>query len=180
MAWNFRQFSSKEKIGIVLAVIVLLVAALDRLVVNPLHDLFQQLDMDIKVAEIELGRDLRNVGQKDTIAAEYQNYIQYVQKIGSDEEETAKMLGVIEGLAQKSAVALVEIKPQPVDVKRSPKTYAVEIEATGEMFSIVSLLYGLNTSDQLLRPEKVEIKIPAKDSTVCRVSIRVTRMVIAL
>ena len=179
MSRSFSQFSRKEKIGVALAVAFLLIAALDRLVIHPIHEMFQQLNRDIKVAEIEFGRDLRNVGQKDAIAREYQDYIQYVQKTGSDEEEIAKILGAIENLAHKSVMTLVEIKPQPVDKKSAPKIYAVEIEATGEMVSIVNFLYGLNTSAQLLRPEKVDIKMPPKDSAVCRVTIHVTRMVIA-
>ena len=78
MAWSFNQFSRKEKIGVALAAAFLMIAALDRLVINPIHEMFQQLNQDIKVAEIEFGRDLRNVGQKEAIAREYQDYIQYL------------------------------------------------------------------------------------------------------
>lgn len=178
MSWIPERFSRKEKIGLLLALVVLSAAVLDRLVVSPLYAMFRDLNREIKIAEIELGRDLRNVGQKEAIADEYENYIKYVQRTGSNEEEIAKMLDVIEGLAQKSAVALMEIRPQRVDAEREPIKYSVDIEARGEMVSIMNFLYGLNTSAQLLRPERVEIRRPDSDSSVCRVSIRVTRMVI--
>jgi len=170
--------SKKEKIGLSIAVAFVSLAFLDRLAISPIKNRIQQINREVKIAERELGRDLRNLNQKEVITEECRKIIEYVKKVGSDEEEVAKILGEIEGLARKSAICLVDMKPQSSKIIDFYKEYTVEIEAEGEMQSLINFLHQLNTSSQLLRAEKLRLNLKEKDSSIVKALMLVTKLAI--
>ena len=150
-------------------------ALLDRLIVAPVHHKLQQINHEIAISEKQLGRSLRNLNQKDVIAKAYERYTPYVKRAGSDEEEVAKILSEIEEVARKSAVSLDNVKPQEPKKRDFYKEYSVEIEAEGDMESLVSFLHQLSASSQLLRPEKINLSLQERDSTIVKASIVITK-----
>jgi len=115
---------------------------------------------------------------KRSITQEYQKYIQYVSKSGSDEEEVAKILGEIETLARQTAINLVDMKPQTTREIDFYKQYLIEVEAEGEMKDLVNFLHQLNISSQLLRAEKLRLSLPKKDSTVIKSSMLISKVLV--
>lgn len=176
MIWD--KLSKKEKIGLSLAFAFLAVAFLDRLLISPIRTKFNALNGQIRVSEKQLGSDMRNINQKKFISEEYEQYLPYVRRSGSDEEEVAKILGEIESLARKSSVYLVDMKPRkPRDVEFY-KEYTVEIEAEGYMESLMGFIYQLNTSSQLLRIETLRLNLTKGGSSVLSASMLVTKVLI--
>jgi len=172
------KLSKKERIGLFISIGFVSLALLDRLIISPINNKIQQINREIKISEKQLGCGLRNLNQKDIIAKEYQKYIQYVKTAASDEEETAKILGEIEELARRSAVYLVDIKPQLPQKIDFYKEYKVEVEAEAEMESMIKFLHRLNTSSQLLRAEKLRLSLKEKNSSIVKASILVTKILI--
>ncbi len=174
MIWD--KLSQKEKIGLSLAFAFLAVAFLDRLLISPIRTKFNALNQQIRISEKQLGSDMRNINQKKFISEEYEQYLPYVRRSGSDEEEVAKILGEIESLARKSSVYLVDMKPRkPRDVEFY-KEYTVEIEAEGYMESLMSFIYQLNTSSQLLRIETLRLNLTKGGSNVLSASMLITKV----
>jgi DNA-binding HxlR family transcriptional regulator len=172
------KLSKKERIGLFISVGFVVLALLDRLIISPINNRFEQINREIKISEKQLAHSLRNLNQKDIISREYQKYIQYVKKSASDEEETAKILGEIEELARSSAVYLVDMKPQTPRKVDFYKEYTVEIEAEAEMESLVNFLHQLNTSSHLLRAEKLRLNLKGKESSVIKAAILITKVLI--
>src|SRR3989338_3837035 len=144
MFWD--KLSRKEKVGLSLAIAFITVAFFDRLIVSPIRSRVQQINQNIQISEKQLAHDLRNVHLKDQIVKEYEKYIGYVERIGSDEEEVAKILGEIESLSRQSEIYLVDMKPQSPKNIDFYKEYTIEIEVEGEMVPLTSFLYKLNSS----------------------------------
>ena len=176
MFWD--KLSGKEKIGLSGALAFLFVAFMDRLVVSPIRGRFENIDRAIKISEKQLGHDLRNVYLKDQIAEEFEKYVEYVERSGSDEEEVAKILGEIESLARQSNVYLVNVKPQSPQKIDFYKEYSIEIEAEGEMAALMSFLYQINTSIQLLRVEKLRLNSSEDESTDLKSSMLITKVLV--
>lgn len=176
MFWD--KFSRKEKIGSSLALIIVLFYVSDQFIIRALWDRFQRVNRAIKVGEKQLGHDLRNVHQKEQISKEYEKYVQYIQRSGSDEEEVAKILGEIESLARQSQIYLVDMKPQTPKEVDFYKGYAVEIAAEGEMASLTTFLYQLNTSPQLLRVEKLRLNSKKKGDKTLKSSMLITKILV--
>lgn len=176
MIWD--KLSKKEKIGLSIAFAFLALAFLDRLLISPIRTRFNALNQQIRIGEKQLGSDMRNINQKKFISEEYEQYLPYVRRSGSDEEEVAKILGEIEALARKSSVYLVDMKPRkPRDVEFY-KEYTVEIEAEGYMESLVSFIYQLNTSSQLLRIETLRLNLTKGGTNVLNASMLITKVLI--
>lgn len=174
------RFSKKEKRGIYIAIIFISLAFLDRLVVSPINGKIQQINRDIKLSEKQLGQYLRYLLQKERVSKEYQKYLQFVEKIGSDEEEVAKIIGEIEELARRTKIYLVDIKPQSPKEIDFYKEYTVEIEIEGRLEPIVNFLYQINNSLQLLRAEKLRITLKEKEADVIKSSMLITKILIPL
>lgn len=176
MFWE--KLSKKEKFGLSIAMTFLTAALLDRFIISPIKNRFRQINQKIEISEKKLGSALRNLKQKEFITAEYQKYIDYVKKSGSDEEEVAKVLAEIEALARKSSVYLVNTKPQKPREVDFYKEYAVEIETEGDMPSLINFLHQLNTSPLLLRADKLRLSPKARESTVLKASMLITKVLV--
>ena len=172
------KLSGKEKLGLFVGIVFLSLALLDRLIISPVNSKMQQMNQEIKIAEKQLGFDLRNLGQKEIVAREYKKLTQNIRKVGSDEEEVAKALAEIEELTRKSAIYVVDIKPQSPRSVDFYTEYSVEIEAEGQMESLINFLYELNNSSQLLRAEKLHFSLKEKDSPVIKASILITKILL--
>ena len=176
MFWD--KLSAKEKLGLSLAFAVMAIALLDRLIIGPVRVRFQRINQAIKTSEKQLAHDLRNVHQKGQISKQFDKYVEYVQRSGSDEEEVAKILGEIESLARQSKVYLANMKPQTPKEIDFYKEYAVEIEAEGEISSLVAFLYQLNMSTQLLRVEKLRLSSNKKGDKMLKASMLIIRVLV--
>jgi len=173
----FARMSAREKAGIAVAAIVVLVVFVDRFIVNPMAVRMHRLNREIKASENDLRLDIGLAGQKDAVSAEYGKYSAYVRKSGSDEEEQTKMFGEIEELERKSGVSPVNMKPIAPRTVDFYKKYEVELEVEGEMEQVVNFLYLLNNSPQLLRAEKVTLSPRDRDSAAVKAKVNVTKVV---
>lgn len=174
---SFSNMAKKEKIGLVAAALIVGLTLLDRLIVDPINKRIQQIEREIRQDEKQLSLGLRNLSQKDTILSEYDKYSQYFKSFGSEEETTAAMLSEIETLAKKSNMNLSDLKPQTSKDKGFYREYSVDVEAEGAMDSLVSFLYKLNSSPQLLRAEKLRFNSRSKEPSVIKASILIIRAV---
>ena len=172
------KLSVKEKTGLLIGVIFLVVAFLDRLIISPINNRIQQINQEIKTAEKQLERDLRNLNQKEVITKEYQGWTGDLKKTGSDEEEIAKVLAEVEGFARKAGIYLVDMKPRLPADEDFYKEYSAEIELEGDMTGLVTFLYHLNNSTQILRAQKTRLALKLKDSNLLKVTIIVTKILI--
>jgi Tfp pilus assembly protein PilO len=176
MFWD--KLSKKEKLGLSLAFAVMGIALFDRLIISPIRGRFKRIDQAIKINEKQLAHDLRNVHQKDQIEERFEKYVEYVERSGSDEEEVAKILGEIESMARQSKVYLANMKPQTPKEIDFYKEYAVEIEAEGNLSSLVTFLHQVNTSTQLLRVEKLRLNSTKKGEKTLKASMRIMRVLV--
>lgn len=164
--------------GLSFAFAFLAVAFLDRLLISPVRARFNSLNQQIRITEKQLGSDMRNLNQKEIISEEYNKYVPYISRSGSDEEEVARILGEIESLARKSSVYLVDMKPRKPREIEFYKEYTVEIEAEGYMESLTGFMYHLNTSSQLLRIETLRLNPTKTGSSVLTASMLITKVLV--
>jgi Tfp pilus assembly protein PilO len=170
------KFSSKEKIGLLIAGSFMSFALLDRLMISPINSKLKQINQDIKISEKQLAMELRNVSQKETVTAQYQKYVRHPQPNGPDEEKMTAMLSAVEDLARESGTLLLDIKPQPPKPANVYKEYNITLEAEGEMEALVKFLYQINNSPQLLRVETLRLNLKDKDSKTVKASVLISKI----
>ena len=81
----------------------------------------------------------------------------------------------MEDLASKSSVYLVDIKPGAVKSQEQLKKYFITLNCEAQMEQVVDFMYGLENSSRLFTIERYQITPKAKDSSLARCSISVSK-----
>jgi Tfp pilus assembly protein PilO len=172
------KFSKREKTIAYVVVIAISLLVSVRLIVSPIKTKLKEIDKEIETTRKQLERDWGRLEQKEVLTQRYQKYIQYAKVIGSDEEVMAKILSEIEGLASEAAINLIDVKPSPAKKIDFYNQYTIEVKAEGDMTSIVTFLYKLNVSTQLLRAEKVRFTSKERNSPLVKANLIITKVLV--
>ena len=151
------KLSTRERIIVAVTTAVFGLAAMDRLVYQAIIHQFDALDQEIQAHESQIRKNLRSLAARQRTIQEHTRYTESLAAAGSDEEETSRMLGELEGLARESHLALINMKPQQIVPLGFGKRYAVEIEVRGEMAGLIQFLYALRHSKSLLSGEQFRL-----------------------
>jgi Tfp pilus assembly protein PilO len=128
---------------------------------GPIRRRFQQLDETIVGKEKQLARNLRvlSSASKDAAVSEYKELGNTMPKQGSTAEEASSMLAEIEKQATEVNVVLTATKQIEPKLEKTFEEYQVEIEIEADMKKLVGFLYGVESSVQLLRVERVSLDL---------------------
>ena len=172
----FARLSKKERLMLYVAGTIVSALFLDRLIISPVFSRLKGLDEEIREKEISVRKNIRILSQKDRIRASSANYGSFSGgKLGSDEEEMTSFMKEMEDMANKSSVYLVDIKPGAVKGQEQLKKYFVTLNCEAQMEQIVDFMYGLENSSRFFTIERYQITPKAKDSSLARCSIAVSK-----
>ncbi len=172
----FAKLSKKEKAIFCAAAAVVSVMLLDRLIVSPVLSKMKSLDEEVREKESAIRKNVKMLAQKDRIQASRADYGAFVAgRLGSDEEEMTSFMKEMEDMAGKSSVYLVDIKPGAVKSQEQLKKYYITLNCEAQMEQIVDFMYGLENSSRLFTIERYQITPKAKDSSLARCSISVSK-----
>ena len=172
----FARLSKKERLMLYVAGTIVSALFLDRLIISPVFSRLKGLDEEIREKEISVRKNIRILSQKDRIRASSANYGSFSGgKLGSDEEEMTSFMKEMEDMANKSSVYLVDIKPGAVKGQEQFKKYFVTLNCEAQMEQIVDFMYGLENSSRFFTIERYQITPKAKDSSLARCSIAVSK-----
>ncbi len=171
-----KNLSKSERTWVVLALIVIVVAGADRLVMTPLREQGKRLESLIEVKQKELAALRRTALRKPLIEQDYRQFSMYLIKPAPDEQETARLLGQIEAIARASQVTLLDTAAREPEDKGWYKKYKVEINAEATSQQLVKFLHRLNSTTEALRAEQVEVTTKGESSPFLKVVALVTKL----
>ncbi|MGH9428684.1 MAG: type 4a pilus biogenesis protein PilO [Terriglobia bacterium] len=151
------RLSKRERSVVYATVVIVFLASTERLVLHPIVSRLNELDEEILLKENRLRRNLRDLAAREGVRNAYSRYAAYALSAGSDEEEMGRLLNEIEGLARKSGLSLVNMKPRPAAKINVGKQYPVEVEVVTEMASLISFMHGLHSSKYLLMVKQLRL-----------------------
>ncbi len=174
----FEKLKPREK-KILYVVVGLLVVLLGyHGVWNPLNDKIASLDDEIFKMEMRVRKAKILVRQKTDVAEAAKKYTNLDQlNAGTDEEETAKLLSLIEETARAKSCSLSDVKPEPVKADKWIKRFQVDLNVEGSLEQLVNFIYELEHSPQLLKIERVSMSMKEDKSTNLRAQLTVVRTV---
>ncbi len=174
----FNKLSAREKIGLVIGGGLMIVSFIYSGIVVPINNRLQDIDRDISINEKALEVNLRTLSQRDDVKRVYDKTVLHIRHSGSDEEEASRLHGIIVDLANSASVDIVDTKPQPPNKKGIVDEYSYEAELEGDMASIIRFLYNINTSNQLLRAQKITLKPKRRNSDIVRATVTITKVLV--
>lgn len=127
-------------------------------VVIPINLTFERLNKTIKTKEIKLRKDLKVVGEKRKVEAEYRKHSEELRQKKTDQEELTSLLSNIEAVAQELPISITDMKPRAIKEMDFHKRLAVDIEIEANMDEITEFIYNLQNRPYLLKIERLRIK----------------------
>jgi type II secretory pathway component PulM len=153
----FSGLSNRERAFAYATVAVVFIVSMERLVYYPIVSRLNELEQEILVTETHLRRNVRELAAGEAVRAAYAAYTPSASKAGSEDEEVARLLNEIEGLARKAGLSLGNMKPKPAGRIDVGKLYPVEVELESSMAPLMKFLHSLHGSKYLLRVQQLHL-----------------------
>ena len=170
--------SKREKWAITGCLFVLATLLADRLVIGPVHDQMQLLEIRVHDEETAVKKSLHVLLRKEHILAEIKEFAGFAVEGKSSEEELTIFLKDIETLASQASVSLLYVKPGVAKAEGSVRKYAASLECEGQMEEIIDFFYRIESSPHLLKIVKYTLEPKSKESTIVRCTMTVARAVL--
>lgn len=172
-------FVRGKDVWILVAGVAAVLLVLAGIALGPVHTKFLQLADEISRQEKKLARNLRilSPSARKVVESEYRQYGLRMQKKGSSDEENSQMLAELDRLAGENKLTLLATKPQKSKIERDFETYVVEIEVESEMPALMGLIYGIETSAQVLRVDRLVIDAKDAGAALVKGSLTVSKTV---
>ncbi len=173
----FSRLPKKEKFILYIVIFFISLVILDRLIISPVFSKMKFLDKEIQSKESQIKKNLRILAQKDRIAAENAKYGSFLNSFESGEDQAASSLKEIEDYANKASVYLIDMKPSTVKESGTSKKYLINLNCEAQMEQLVSFMYHIENSKELLTIEKCQISPKAKDSSIASCSMVISKTI---
>lgn len=168
-----KKLNSREKAVFYGSIIVVCLAVMDRLVINPAVSRVASLNKEVAQQKINIKKNLYFLSLKDKVSKEVSKYESYFKEAPSSEEEMTSLLKLIEGFASKSAVYLVYSKPAGFKSEGSQKRYYIDLNCEGTMPQLLNFVYQIENSNKIMYIDKMSFSLKSEGSNIvqCRLSI---------
>jgi nitrate/nitrite-specific signal transduction histidine kinase len=174
----FSRLSKKERSILYVASAIVFLMVMDRLVVGPIFSKMAELSREIEDKEAGIKRSMHMLAHKDRILAAAVRYKTFIHSSRSEEEEMTALLKEIETLASDHSIYLIDMKPGGLQDVAGTKKYLLNLNCEAQLEQLISFMYDVEISQKLLTIVKYKIGPKAKDSSVARCSMSISKVVI--
>lgn len=172
---QYDKLSKRERRALAASALVIALVAADRLVLGPLLERYARLEQQIRDEEAAVRQSLAVLLQKQQITVQSRELSAFAVDARDPETEMTSLLKDLEGLAQSASVSLLYVKPVNTKDDKGVKRFYAALECEGTMEQVADFYYSIETSPKLLRIEKYTIQPKARDSSVARCAVTVSK-----
>lgn len=172
------KLSKREKVIFFVTLFLVFSLIVSRMILNPALSRIETLNKEINEQKERIRESLLMLSRKDGIITEHNEYLPYFEKADTKNEEPISFLKRIESLAKNSSVELLDIKPTLTQERDLIKEYVVGLNCEAPMEKIFNFLYSVESSDQLLSVERINITPKGDETDLVRCSMNVSKVLI--
>ncbi len=181
--FNVGEFLSKrtktEKILGFAAAFFVFFAVMQGLVLGPILQKINEIDVQIETTRDEIRRDRRILSFKERIVEEYVKSSNYLDDSDrSSEEIIATLLNKIENTAQTHTITVKDIRPGDTEVKPQFKVYKTSLDCEGTLTNLLAFMQDLEQSDYLFQISKYSFAPKSKGADVLKATLDIARYLI--
>jgi Tfp pilus assembly protein PilO len=171
--------NENQKKLLVIAVVIVIAALFDRLLIGPTMSQLSSIQDDITKEEATIKQDMRFLGYKDRIAKESQEINPYLtQHKLTDNEMIAAFLNKIQNLATESKVNLVKINPAPGEQDADYWKYQADLECSGQLADVIAFMHSINSDTDLMKVDKFNFSGKKSDTDEIKATMTVEKIVV--
>ena len=171
--------NDNQKKLLVIAVVIVIAALFDRLLIGPTMSRLSAIEEDIIKEEATIKQDLRFLRYKDRILQESKEIEPYLTKsVLSDNEMIATFLNKIQSLASQMKVTLVKINPAPGEQDAEYWKYQADLECSGQLEDVISFMHAINSDIELMKVDKFSFTSKKSDTNEMKATMTIEKVVI--
>ena len=174
------RMSKREKFIFYGAALFIFLAVMDRLVISPILSKITSLNKEIQEKGAAIKRNTHILSNRDRVSAEKVKYASFLNKFESaaGEDETS-LLKEIETLANEASVYIIDIKPAGAKTGGGYSMYTVKLNCEAQMENVISFMYNIENSNDLLTIINYKITPKSKDSSIASCSMSVSKRLVS-
>ena len=168
-----------QKKLLVVAVVIVIAALFDRLLIGPTMSRLSAIEEDITKEEVTIKQDMRFLGYKDRIIKESSEIDPFITKNKlSDNEMIAAFLNKIQNLASLSKVNLIKIIPGTGEQDADYFKYQADLECSGDLSDVIAFMHAINSDTELMKVDKFNFTGKKSDSNEIKASMTIEKIVV--
>jgi len=169
--------TSREKFLGFATIGIALLALAYNFAIEPLIGQWNALEGEIREKEILLTKHNRVANNKEAIEKSYSEYTRFfVKEKKTPDEESAEALGNIEKLARGTNTRITNIKPLTVKNFEHHTKFTFRVTTESSMGELTKFIYDLQSSEQLLKIEKMVLRAKERSSDIVKAVLNVTKI----
>ncbi len=167
MMGKLAQLPIREKAGLALALVLMLLYVTDLSVVKPLVRRLRSLEVAIEVEQKRLDHNRKVVSYEASVESQYEGVKDLIGVSGTEQETIETFKNEIDELALRNAFRLRSMRHLTPERTAFLVSYIIEIsEFEAETPALISFLNGINRSPGLIRVRNAVISSQRTDSMV--------------
>ena len=168
-----------QKKLLVIAVVIVIAALFDRLLIGPTMSRLSAIEEDITKEEATIKQDLRFLGYKDRIVKESEEIDPYLtKKMLTDNEMIAAFLNKVQNLASQSKVNLIKINPAPGEQDAEYWKYQADLECSGNLADVIAFMHLVNSDTDLMKVDKFNFSGKKSDTDEIKATMTIEKIVV--
>ena len=173
--------NDNQKKLLVFAVVIVIAAFFDRLLIGPTMSRLSAIEEDIAKEETTIRQDIRFLKYKDRILKESKEIEPYLTKnMLTDNEMIATFLNKIQSLASQMKVSLIKINPAPGEQDAEYWKYQADLECSGELADVISFMHAINSDVDLMKVDKFNFSAKKSDTNEIKATMTIEKIVITV
>lgn len=171
--------NDNQKKLLVIAMVIVVAALLDRLFIGPTMSHLSAIEEDIAKEEVTIKQDIRFLGYKDRIVQESNEIAPYLTtNMSTDEEMIAAFLKKIENLAAQTKVNLIKINPAAGEQDAEYWKYQADLECSGNLGDVISFMHAVNSDTDLMKVDKFNFSGKKSDTDEIKATMTIEKIVV--
>jgi hypothetical protein len=171
--------SEKERKIFYITAIIVGLALMDRLFLNPVLGHLASLDKKIADEKSAILRDRKILSFQEKIEKASTVFNKYFsQSVPDDDVVNADFLRLIERLASQSNVSLVKSNPSHTDKGEQVNEYFASVDANGKLQDVMSFMHTVNTTEELLKVTEFNMTPQRGQDNTVKVSMTIVKVIV--
>ena len=171
--------NDNQKKLLVAAVIIVIAALFDRLLIGPTMSRLSTIEEDITKEKATIKQDLRFLGYKNRILKESDEVAPYLTKdVLTDNETIAAFLNKIQSVASQMKITLIKISPDTGQQEADYWKYQADLECSGELPDVISFMHAINSDIDLMKVDKFNFSSKKSDTDVIKATMTIEKIVV--
>jgi len=167
-----------QKKLLVIAVVIVIAALFDRLLIGPTMSRLSAIEEDITKEEATIKQDMHFLGYKDRIVQETKEISPYLTKnMLSDNEMITAFLNKITNLTTQTKVSC-KVNSGPGTQEAQYWKYQADLECSGNLADVVSFMHLVNSDTSLMKVNKFSFSAKKSDTDEIKATMTIEKIVV--